>query len=89
MDARTNAAASLRVRDPTPQDVGRIPDMIARLAARHEDLAKASIETPQRDVLCPTPWRHLLVAEQNGAILGYGTLCGLAQLQFGTLSLPV
>ena len=71
------------IRDARPADAARIVQMVGMLAAHHGDRPTLTADDLARDVFGAVPWIHVLVAEAEGALIGYAALCGQAQLQFG------
>lgn len=76
----------ITIRRLTRADLGALCDMIRALAAYHGDVSTVSEAMLERDCFAslPTaqPWVQILVAEEAGALLGYGALLPRAQLQF-------
>lgn len=72
-----------RIRPAEKGDLSAILEMMGALAEHHGDVATASRDTLARDILGPTPWVRILVAEHNGVCVGYAALCPLSKLQFG------
>lgn len=71
------------VREAQPSDADCLLSMIGELAEHHGDTPTLTREDIMRDAFSDKPWIHVLVAENNGSLVGYAVLCGLIQLQFG------
>ncbi|WP_116133852.1 GNAT family N-acetyltransferase [Tropicimonas sp. IMCC34043] len=89
MDCRSDLTLT-DLRPPEPSirpvqwaDIPRLAEMIAALAAHHGDTPALDRATLRRDVLGDAPWITVLVAESDGALVGYAALLPLAQLQAG------
>ncbi len=72
-----------RIRAATRQDAPRLLEMIAALSAHHGDHATATLRTLERDLFGPTACSRALVAERDGALVGYALLCPHPHLHFG------
>ncbi|MBW4709400.1 GNAT family N-acetyltransferase [Roseobacter sp. YSTF-M11] len=67
----------------TEEDLPRVQEMVEKLAEHHGDIATVTVEELARDVLGANPWVRILIAEQQGDVVGYAALCPVAQMQFG------
>lgn len=71
------------IRPPRRDEAQDLARMISQLAAYHGDTATVQVQDLYRDVFSPDPWVWMLVAEQQGQILGYTALYRAVQLHFG------
>lgn len=71
------------IRPAGPEDLSTVLDMISQLADYHGDIATVSSEELARDSLGARPWVRILLAEEQGEVLGYVALTPWAQMQFG------
>jgi ribosomal protein S18 acetylase RimI-like enzyme len=78
-----------QIREARPSDVHEIVNMVRKLAAHHGDTAALTPDDLMRDAFGERPWIYLLVAEAQGALVGYAALYGLIQLQFGARGLDM
>lgn len=74
---------TLTIRPLAPTDLPRVVRLIEGLARFHGDSARIDPATLQRDALGEAPWLRVLVAEEDGTLVGYAALLPTAQLQFG------
>ena len=70
------------IRPARASDVAVLSTMIAQLAEHHGDRAQISEEDLIFLCFCPYPWLSLLVAEQEGTVVGYAAFQRKVQLQF-------
>ena len=73
----------MQVRPVTAQDLGQLLPLVQALARFHGDTPQVSLESLEREVLGASPWLHVLVAEADGALVGYAALLQLARFQYG------
>lgn len=73
-----------RIRPVRARDLKTVVTLVAGLAAQRDEVATVTPRDLARDVLGADPWVRLLLAEEEGAVIGYAALCPLMQLQFGT-----
>lgn len=71
------------IRNAQLDDANRIAEMVGQLAVHHGDTPTVTPDDISRDIAGPQPWLHILVAEADGALIGYAALCSLIRLQFG------
>lgn len=77
------------VRCARQADAERIVQMVGKLAAHHGDTSTLTAEDLIRDISGVNPWLYILVAESDGALVGYVALCGRTRLQFGLRGLDM
>lgn len=73
----------ITTRHATADDLAAVVEMAHALADFHGDKATLTPEALARDALGEPPWITLLVATQNGRLIGYAALCPLVQVQYG------
>jgi GNAT superfamily N-acetyltransferase len=64
-------------------DLPRLLPLAQALAQFHGQPPRLTEDSLARDVLGPDPWVHVLVAEAEGALVGYVAVLRLARFQFG------
>lgn len=73
-----------------PEDIPDIAAMMGGLAAHHGDHPQIDHTQLTRDILGPTPWFHVIVAEDhNRDLVGYAALIPNGQLQMGKRGMDV
>lgn len=75
--------AAILCRDMRGRDISHVVAMTARLAAHHGEAATLTAEILQREAFSSAPLVKILVAEDNGVLVGYAALVPTLQLQFG------
>ena len=73
----------MQVRPVTPEDLPQLLLLVEALARFHGDTPQLTPDSVARDVLGSDPWVHVLVAEVDGALVGYVALLRLARFQYG------
>ena len=82
-DTQPKPQAVITCRDMRGRDIAHVVAMTGRLAAHHGEAATLTAETLQREAFSSTPLVKILVAEDNGVLVGYAALVPTLQLQFG------
>lgn len=77
------------IRPVAPGDLPALVALVTALGAHHGDTVEPDPGALARDVLGPTPWLRVLVAEAGGTLAGYAALCPRAQLQFGLRGIDI
>jgi GNAT superfamily N-acetyltransferase len=72
------------IRSAKPRDLPELNEMIAALAAHHNDPAAITPEKLERDLFGPMPWITALVADTGSGLIGYAILVPLYRAQEGT-----
>ena len=72
------------IRNAKPRDLPELNEMIAALAAHHNDPAAITPEKLERDLFGPMPWITALVADTGSGLIGYAILVPLYRAQEGT-----
>ncbi|WP_407070397.1 GNAT family N-acetyltransferase [Neorhizobium alkalisoli] len=72
------------IRNAKPRDLPELNEMIAALAAHHNDPAAITSEKLERDLFGPMPWITALVADTGSGLIGYAILVPLYRAQEGT-----
>jgi GNAT superfamily N-acetyltransferase len=72
------------IRSAKPRDLPELNEMIAALAAHHNDPAAITPEKLERDLFGPMPWITALVADIGSGLIGYAILVPLYRAQEGT-----
>lgn len=78
-----------KIRPMAPRDVPAVLDMIAALAAFHEDIAEIDEATLTMMAFGPLPCLKVLVAEGDAGLVGYAALMPTARLHFGKVGLEM
>ena len=73
----------MEIRRVAATDLSALAELIAELAAHHGDRSAADPERLSKDVLGPEAWFRTLVADEDGALVGYVSLLRVGQLQSG------
>lgn len=73
----------MQVRAVTPEDLAQLLPLIHALARFHGDTPLADADSLESDVQGSDPWVHVLVAEDDGALVGYVAVLRLARFQYG------
>jgi GNAT superfamily N-acetyltransferase len=71
------------IRSAKPHDLPELKEMIAALAAHHNDPAAITPEVLERDLFGSMPWITALVAEAGAQLIGYAILVPLYRAQEG------
>lgn len=71
------------IRAAKHRDLMELSEMIAALAAHHNDAAAMTPETLERDLFGDTPWVTALVADTGAGLIGYAILVPLYRAQDG------
>jgi len=79
----------MQLRAAAPEDCAALLALIAEMAAHHGDTSGASAETLSRDVLSAQPWLPVIVAVDQGQLIGYAALTPNVQLQLGLRSMDL
>ena len=79
----------MQLRAAAPEDCSALLALIAEMAAHHGDTSAASAETLSRDVLSAQPWLPVIVAADQGRLIGYAALTPNVQLQLGLRSMDL
>ncbi|WP_112802702.1 GNAT family N-acetyltransferase [Neorhizobium sp. S3-V5DH] len=72
------------IRSAKSRDLPELNEMIAALAAHHNDPAAITPEKLERDLFGPMPWITALVADTGSGLIGYAILVPLYRAQEGT-----
>ncbi|CDZ45163.1 GNAT family N-acetyltransferase [Neorhizobium galegae] len=72
------------IRNAKPRDLPELNEMIALLAAHHNDPAGITSEKLERDLFGEMPWISALVADTGSELIGYAILVPLYRAQEGT-----
>jgi len=72
------------IRSAKLRDLPALNEMIAALAAHHNDPAAITPEKLERDLFGPMPWINALVADTGEELIGYAILVPLYRAQEGT-----
>nr|WP_210051600.1 GNAT family N-acetyltransferase [Neorhizobium petrolearium] len=72
------------IRSAKARDLPELNEMIAALAAHHNDPAAITPEKLERDLFGPMPWITALVADTGSELIGYAILVPLYRAQEGT-----
>ncbi|WP_146346259.1 GNAT family N-acetyltransferase [Falsiphaeobacter marinintestinus] len=79
-----------KIRSALPGDLPALVDMIAALAAHHDDSSPITPAALSRDLFSSPAWAKVLVAEdRNGQLAGYAALLPRYRLQFGQKGLDL
>lgn len=70
-------------------DLPHVYDMICQLAAHHGDAPTLTPETLARDTGGRSSWVTIIVAEHEGALIGYAALCPRITLQYAARGLDI
>mgnify|MGYP000135590040 CR=1 FL=1 len=76
-------------RDARASDGPAIVRMMTALSRHHDDIARIEVEDLMFLCFGPAPWMRLIVAERDGAIVGYAAMQRKVQLQFARRFLDV
>ncbi|RYE64751.1 MAG: GNAT family N-acetyltransferase [Rhizobiaceae bacterium] len=76
--------AVVTIRAAKRHDLPQLKEMIAALAAHHNDLADITPEMLERDLFGDLPWITALVADAGDALIGYAILVPLYRAQEGS-----
>ncbi|NBZ87512.1 GNAT family N-acetyltransferase [Stagnihabitans tardus] len=79
----------MKIRKAERRDLPGLLPMVQGLARHHDDLPRLTEESLEGDLFGPVPWFHVLVVEEEGALLGYAALLPLARLQHGERGLDL
>lgn len=79
----------MTIRRVQAHDLPALYDMVQALTAHHNDTGQITQETLARDVLGDHPWVHILVAEFDGALVGYVAMIPLARFHDGLRSMDI
>jgi GNAT superfamily N-acetyltransferase len=71
------------IRAAKAHDLPELSDMIALLAAHHNDAAAMTPETLERDLFADSPWITALVADSGSGLIGYAILVPMYRAQEG------
>ena len=71
------------IRGPGPEDAAGLLVMVEGLTRHHGDVPRLTLDSLQRDLFGALPWFQVLVAEDEGALVGYAALLPLARLGYG------
>lgn len=71
------------IRAAKPRDLPELSEMIALLAAHHNDAAAMTPQALERDLFGETPWISALVADSGAGLIGYAILVPLYRAQEG------
>ena len=77
------------IRPMAPRDTAAVLDMIAALAAFHDDIAEIDEAPLPMMTFGPLPCLKVLVAESAAGLVGYAALMPTAQLHFGKIGLEM
>ncbi len=77
------------IRGARKTDLPELNEMITLLASYHGDAAAITPAKLERDLFGPLPWVHGLVAEADGALIGYALLLPLYRAQEGRRGLEL
>ncbi|WP_068116665.1 GNAT family N-acetyltransferase [Tropicimonas marinistellae] len=85
MDAEEKPAElkAVSIRRAVRGDIPCLVDMVSALAAYHGDLATVSPQSLERDIFGPGACARALLAERDGAAVGYVALACYPALHFG------
>jgi GNAT superfamily N-acetyltransferase len=72
------------IRSAKPRDLPELNEMIALLAAHHNDPAGITLEKLERDLFGEMPWISALVADTGSDLIGYAILVPVYRAQEGT-----
>ena len=72
-----------RIRKAERRDTPRLLEMIAALADHHGDSASPTAHSLERDLFGPNACSQALLAERDGAVVGYALLSCFPHLQWG------
>eukprot|EP00913_Durusdinium_trenchii_P021379 g20092.t1 len=72
------------IRSAKPRDLPALNEMIALLAAHHNDAAAITPEKLERDLFGDMPWITAIVAEAGSELIGYAILVPLYRAQEGS-----
>ena len=78
-----------KIRPMAPRDIGAVLDMIAALAAFHDDIADIDEPTLTMMAFGPVPCLRVLVAEGAAGLVGYAALIPTAKLQSGKVGVEM
>jgi GNAT superfamily N-acetyltransferase len=71
------------IRAAKSRDLPQLAEMIAALAAHHNDPSAMTIDTLERDLFSDVPWITALVADAGEELIGYAILVPLYKAQEG------
>ncbi len=75
--------AVVTIRAAKRHDLPELSEMIALLAAHHNDAAAMTSDTLERDLFGDVPWISALVADSGSGLIGYAILVPLYRAQEG------
>ncbi|MCK8780481.1 GNAT family N-acetyltransferase [Rhizobium sp. NTR19] len=76
--------AVVTIRAAKPRDLPELNEMIAALAAHHNDQVTMTPEKLERDLFGPVPWINAIVADTGAGLIGYAILVPLYRAQEGS-----
>jgi len=70
-------------------DLAQVHQMIKALSAHHGDEAQITFDQLERDTMGAHPWVRVLVAEVEGALIGYAGMIPQSKLHYGLRAMDV